>query len=309
MVTCLVDAEPVGAHQPLYLGPAQATPESGPRIEDGTVSFAVYTTLERGGDTRGLRFTLESGDPLLVELLLPDQEPERALAAPDLPTMTLVSPTGVPTVIESAVGEAFDEPFTNTRYLRLARFESVAEAGTYGLLVTAAAPARVTIVVGREERSGSVEGSSEAGSVADWWSTPPAAAPTPTVPGAAAQTTPPPVASSATGTPVPQAVAVSDVPPATTTFASAGSAAGVADQNPGAAVTASDLAGPTTAAGSAAADAAPPAESPTTAPAIPDGGYGDDATPWWLLWALLPVAVLVIAIRLLRPKRRSGGGA
>ena len=173
----MIGAQAASAHQPLFLGPEHDTPENGPRIMDGTVSFAVYTTLDAPGETRGLRTTFVSGSPLLVELLIPDLEPERTVGVAELPIVSVIAPDGTSTDIESMIGAAFDEPFTGTRYIRIARYESVAIDGTYGVMVSARSAARVTIVVGRDERPGEIDGTGAQGSVQEWWASPPAVVP------------------------------------------------------------------------------------------------------------------------------------
>jgi hypothetical protein len=162
------------AHQPLFVGLEHSTPELGPRILDGTVSFAVYGSLDAATATRGFRFTLQAGDRLFVELLIPDQEPERALADDLLPHVDLVEPDGTVMQLTSKQGERFDEPFSGTSYIRLASLDGEAVAGTYGLLISGNAPARFTAVVGNRETVGEIEGSPASGSVAEWWASPPA---------------------------------------------------------------------------------------------------------------------------------------
>jgi hypothetical protein len=58
----LMIASPAKAHDPIILTSDQRTPADGPLLPDGTVSFALYGTLEKPGDTRGFRVTFAEGD-------------------------------------------------------------------------------------------------------------------------------------------------------------------------------------------------------------------------------------------------------
>jgi hypothetical protein len=164
------------AHQPLYLGLTDATLAEAPTVTDGRVSVAAYATLHGGDDTRSMKASLRSGDRLTVELLIPALEPERSLAAADLPWLEIIAPDGSTSRLQSAFGEQFDEQFTGTSYVRLTSLNDVAVDGTYGLMVHGIVPARVTLVTGYEERSVEITDSETKGSVAEWYATPPSSA-------------------------------------------------------------------------------------------------------------------------------------
>jgi hypothetical protein len=164
-------AAPASAHQPVFLDERDPWPESGPLLIDGTISFAAYGTIDKPGATRGLSFNLKAGQPLLVELLIPDQTPETGR---ELPHITVLDPDGVPTDPTVTLGERFDESFSKTSYRRIAKVESTAtKSGVWGAVVTGAVPARFTLVVGQRETRGEVERNDGVGSLATWWSTPP----------------------------------------------------------------------------------------------------------------------------------------
>jgi hypothetical protein len=166
-------AASASAHQPVFLDENDPWPESGPLLLDGTISFAAYGSIDKPGATRGLSFNLQSGQPILVELLIPDQLPETASA---LPHLTLLDPDGNPTDPATTLGERFDEPFSKTSYRRIAKIEGTAPRnGTWGVVITNSAPSRFTLVVGQRETRGEVQRNDGVGSLATWWSTPPPA--------------------------------------------------------------------------------------------------------------------------------------
>ena len=90
----MLSAGAASAHDPLFLTSDQTTPESGPLLPDGTISFAIYGDLAGGGDTRGLQVVFDEGDRLLVEVLIPALLPEADLADDQLPVATVVAPDG-----------------------------------------------------------------------------------------------------------------------------------------------------------------------------------------------------------------------
>ena len=147
-------------------------------LPDGTVSFALYGTLEEPGDTRGFRVTFAEGDNLYFSLLIPDLAPENALADDQLPRLDIVDPSGVSTTILPTTRVPFPEPFTGTNYVRLADSVGIAVAGTYEVTISGDAPARFTVSVGTKELFGTeVENAPNrdlgVGGVMTWYETPP----------------------------------------------------------------------------------------------------------------------------------------
>ena len=176
------------AHQPLFIDDT-TTAEESPVIEDGTVSFAVYGVIGGTGGRAVVRARFAMGDPLFAELLIPDRRPERSLAVTDRPLLTVVAPDGEETRIGNDGGDRFDEPFSNTSYVRLGSLETAAAtAGVYRFEVTGPVPSRFTVAIGREEVPGEVTGGRPvaAADLARWYSTAPAAVEP------AATSTPPP---------------------------------------------------------------------------------------------------------------------
>ncbi len=69
----LVGAGTAFAHDPIILTDAQTSPDTGPLLPDGTISFALYGTLNAAGDTRGLRVRFNSGNAVDITLFIPDR--------------------------------------------------------------------------------------------------------------------------------------------------------------------------------------------------------------------------------------------
>ncbi len=147
----LVMATPASAHDPIFVTEEQKTPETGPYLPDGTISFAVYGSLFEANDTRGLEFDLRDGDDLYLSLLIPDLEPEINLGDADLPTMTLALPDGTTRDIAPDVRTEFADPFSKTNYVTLYETVEPATGGRHQLTVTSQAPTRFVVAVGTRE--------------------------------------------------------------------------------------------------------------------------------------------------------------
>ncbi|MFZ2174800.1 MAG: hypothetical protein WAW17_12360 [Rhodococcus sp. (in: high G+C Gram-positive bacteria)] len=171
-------AAPAAAHTPVLLGPdatAQAL-DTSPLAPTGTTSFAFYTRTGSVGETRAVRIQLGAGQPFHAELLIPDLAPENGLPAPDLPRLSIISPDGQITALDNTERTPFFEPFTQTSYLTLTDTSAPAQAGTYALVVTGAAPARFVIATGdTEEFDAPLVGATAATplDVQNWYRTPP----------------------------------------------------------------------------------------------------------------------------------------
>ena len=175
------------AHDPIILTDTQTSPDAGPLLPDGTISFALYGTLNSAGDTRGLRARFDAGDSLDVTLLIPDRPPENELPDSLLPTLRIDAPDGTSRTLAPTERVRFDESFSGTSYVRYIELGEPAQTGEYRLTVIGAAPARFTLAVGTTERFGSpvenVPNRADGGAgVQRWYATPPpdTATPTPT---------------------------------------------------------------------------------------------------------------------------------
>jgi hypothetical protein len=138
---------PAHAHQPVQLTAAERTPARGPLLVDGTVSFAVYASVGQG-QPRGFRVGMKSGERLEVQLLIPDQAPVNQLAASALPVVTIIDPAGKRTALPITERTEFFEPYSNTKYLYLARLNGLSMKGVYKVVVTGKSSTVVPVVVG-----------------------------------------------------------------------------------------------------------------------------------------------------------------
>ncbi|MFA9564756.1 MAG: hypothetical protein ACERLM_08640 [Acidimicrobiales bacterium] len=140
LLLALVLASPAAAHDPIFVDDATPPAES-PVIQDGTISFAVYGTIAEAGGSSHVRLDLADGDTFNLEVLVPDRDPENTLDDFSHLTITTTAPDGSSTELRGdGVIDRFDEPFTDTSYLRLIEFEAPAVAGTYELTITSSLP-------------------------------------------------------------------------------------------------------------------------------------------------------------------------
>jgi cytochrome b involved in lipid metabolism len=172
------------AHQPVFLLPTDTTPNAGPLLVDGTVSFAIRASFTKSGQKQAFRAALKEGDSLEIQYLIVDKKPENTLKNTKMPRLVVTSPTGKKLTIKFNERTKFYEPYGRTNYLYLARYSAPAETGIYQFVATSRARAAITIAVGDREVQGEVLRGP---------------APTP----AAAQPTPAAVAPAATPTPSP----------------------------------------------------------------------------------------------------------
>ena len=181
-------ATAAGAHEPVFVTATDATPATGPLLEDGNHSWAVYGVLTEPGATRGVRTQLTAGQPLVVDLLVPALSPEQDLGGDDLPQVSVRWPDGTTRTLDSNLRVRFDEPFSHTSYVRIAELrEPAGQTGVYALTVTGRVPARFSLATGTVEGFGGAKRDVEpapADALARWYATPP-----PTVVAAQASTT------------------------------------------------------------------------------------------------------------------------
>ena len=145
------------AHQGVDLTSRDTTPQQGPLLVDGTVSFAVRSEIAKG-DKRGFRFRLNEGDTLAVQLLIVDEAPGNTVSPSQLPRVTITDPDG--RSIRMLINERteFYEPYGGTNYLYLSRVERDATRGTYAVRITglSSVPVETVIGVGYREVPGEV---------------------------------------------------------------------------------------------------------------------------------------------------------
>ncbi len=145
------------AHQGVELTSRDTTPEQGPLLVDGTVSFAVRTDIAKG-DKRGFRFRLDQGDTLAVQLLIVDEAPGNTVTTSQLPRVSITDPDGRTTRLVINERTEFYEPYGGTNYLYLSRVEREATSGTYAVRITgrSSVPIETVIAVGYREVPGEV---------------------------------------------------------------------------------------------------------------------------------------------------------
>jgi hypothetical protein len=150
----LLPASIAAAHDPIILTSEQQTPADGPLLVDGTVSFALYGSLEAADDTRGFRVNFNAGDPLYISILIPDLAPENMLDDASLPFVNVKDPNGTTVKLAITQKVSFPEPYTGTNYVRLTEFRGTAIGGVYLITVTGKSAARFTVSVGEKEMFG-----------------------------------------------------------------------------------------------------------------------------------------------------------
>ncbi len=147
---------PATAHQPVFLLPTDTTPNAGPLLVDGTVSFAVRAAFTKSGQKQAFRAAFKEGDSLEVQYLIVDKRPENSLKNTLLPQLVVTSPSGKKFTMKINERTKFYEPYGRTNYLYLARYSAPAEAGVYQFVATSRARAAITIAVGDREVPGEV---------------------------------------------------------------------------------------------------------------------------------------------------------
>jgi len=176
---------PASAHQPVFLLPTDTTPNAGPLLVDGTVSFAIRASFTKSGQKQAFRAALKEGDSLEIQYLIVDKKPENTLKNTMLPQLVVTSPSGKKLTMKLNERTKFYEPYGRTNYLYLARYSAPAEAGIYQFVATSRARAAITIAVGDKEIPGEVLRGAAPAPAAP---APASPAPTPAAPAAPAAT-------------------------------------------------------------------------------------------------------------------------
>jgi hypothetical protein len=188
----IIPAGGATAHQPVFLLPTDTTPNAGPLLVDGTVSFAIRASFTKSGQKQAFRAALKEGDSLEVQYLIVDKKPESTMRSTLLPQLVITSPTGKKLTMKFTERTKYLEKYSRTTYLYLGRYSAPAEAGIYQFVATSRARAAVTIAVGNKEIPGEVlRGPAP---------TPAAPAPTPAAPAATPTPSPTPTAEVTTQT-------------------------------------------------------------------------------------------------------------
>ena len=120
LILVLAFASPLAAHDPVFLSEEHTSPEVGPLLPDGTISFALYGRLLAADSTQAFQAGFNEGEALDLSLLIPAAFPETSFEVGSLPEIEVKRPDGSTFRLEPAFRQMFHEPYTNTRYLRLA---------------------------------------------------------------------------------------------------------------------------------------------------------------------------------------------
>lgn len=155
-VMSAVSISPASAHQTVVLLPTDITPDAGPLLVDGTISFAVRANFTKSGEKRAFRVALKDGDQLSVQYLIVDKKPENMLKNSLLPQLVITAPSGKKTSISFTERTKFFEPWGRVNYLYLSRISTPAESGIYSFVATSRAKSAITIAVGEKEVTGEV---------------------------------------------------------------------------------------------------------------------------------------------------------
>ena len=149
-------ATPASAHQPVFLLPTDTTPNAGPLLVDGTVSFAIRASFTKSGQKQAFRAALKEGDELAVQYLIVDKKPDNTLKNTLLPQLVITSPSGNKLTVRFTERTKYLEKYSRTTYLYLGRYNAPAESGIYQFVATSRARAAITIAVGDKEIPGEV---------------------------------------------------------------------------------------------------------------------------------------------------------
>ena len=145
---------PAFAHDPIFLSADDRSPNEGPLLPDGTISFAVYGRLDHVSATQGFQARLGEGELLTLSLLIPARIPETQFETGVLPEVLIVRPDGSEFNLSPEVRVLFNEPYTNTQYLRLDEHDEIAQKGTYDFLIAGKSASRYVVSIGTIERFG-----------------------------------------------------------------------------------------------------------------------------------------------------------
>ena len=162
VITALISAFTIGqssfatAHQPVPLTAKHSSPDKGPILVDGTVSFALRANFTKPNQQQGFRVSLKAGELLNFEYLIIDKAPENKMALSKLPVVTITAPDGAKSTVKFTERTKFYEPYGRTNYLYLVRFSSAAIEGIYSFAIRSKARSAITVSTGSKEIFGEV---------------------------------------------------------------------------------------------------------------------------------------------------------
>ena len=162
IITSLIPAIVIGqtalatAHQPVPLTTKHSSPNKGPILVDGTISFALRANFKKPKQQQGFRAAFKAGELLNFEYLIIDKAPENKMALSKLPVVTITAPDGAKSTVKFTERTKFYEPYGRTNYLFLSRFSSTAIEGIYSFAIRSKAKSAITVSTGSKEIFGEV---------------------------------------------------------------------------------------------------------------------------------------------------------
>jgi len=156
LITLLTPLTAANAHQPVVITSSNTSPNTGPILVDGTISFALRVSFTKANQERGFRASLKKGDLLNFEYLIIDKAPENKLAVSKLPVVSITSPDGKKRVVKFTERSKFYEPYGRTNYLFLSRFSETAIEGIYEFSIKSKGKADITVSTGSKEIKGEI---------------------------------------------------------------------------------------------------------------------------------------------------------
>ena len=162
IITSLIPAIVIGqtalatAHQPVPLTTKHSSPNKGPIMVDGTISFALRANFKKPKQQQGFRAAFKAGELLNFEYLIIDKAPENKMALSKLPVVTITAPDGTKSTVKFTERTKFYEPYGRTNYLFLSRFSSTAIEGIYSFAIRSKAKSAITVSTGSKEIFGEV---------------------------------------------------------------------------------------------------------------------------------------------------------
>jgi hypothetical protein len=169
-------AVPASAHTPVILTDQDRVPWLAPLAADGTDPFGFYGVANYADDERAVQIELKAGDTLNETLLVPDQAPENALTANQLPTLLLISPEFTVTTVNPTLHIPVTDPDSGHGFIVLGSYKAtVSTAGTYTLMVVGHTTERFVVSSGTESENfhGLLRGSVATDAEVDtWYNTP-----------------------------------------------------------------------------------------------------------------------------------------
>ena len=152
----LLPINSANAHQPVLLTAKHSSPDKGPILVDGTVSFALRANFTKPNQQQGFRAALKAGELLNFEYLIIDKAPENKMALSKLPVVSITAPDGEKSTVKFTERTNFYEPYGRTNYLYLARFSATAIEGIYSFAIRSKAKSAITVSTGSKEIFGEV---------------------------------------------------------------------------------------------------------------------------------------------------------